>query len=164
TRTATATASSTSTASLTATFTASPTITPTSAGPPCGGISVPASNCCNHVVDAGETCDDGGTCSGGTNSGNPCTANSGSPAGECLAFGGDGCAANCTTEKTVPFVFTGAKCFGGAKNGKACTFIRTCASGVLQGKPCALAADCGTGVSCVSECATSADGSDCEGV
>jgi hypothetical protein len=139
-------------------------VTPTSAGPPCGGISVPASFCCNHQLDTGETCDDGGTCSGGSNSDNPCTGNSQCPGGECLAFGGDGCAANCTVEKVVPFVFTGAQCFGGAKNGQACTFIRTCASGALQGKPCALASECGTGVLCSSECATGTDGSDCEGV
>ena len=87
--------------------------------------------CGNGVVDSGETCDDGGTCIGGTNAGTPCTAepdctgngictggtkdyfacadDSACPGGKCVhckTFGGDGCAANCTaeTDVTMPLV------------------------------------------------------------
>ena len=84
--------------------------------------------CGNGAVEAGEDCDDGGTCIGGTNAGTHCTAESdcmgngvckagskaetacdptnpnacpGSSCQKCVAQGGDGCAANCTTETTV---------------------------------------------------------------
>jgi hypothetical protein len=122
--------------------------------------------CCNGVVDEGEDCDDGGTCVGGTSHGQACMGNSACPEGYCRAWGGDGCAANCTTEKTVRFAFTGSRCYGGAKSGQVCTSIRTCLGGAFPGKPCGTVADCGPvanrGV-CTSECTTSADGSDCFG-
>jgi hypothetical protein len=152
--------------------TATPSFTPT-AGFACGGISVPASNCCNGVVDAGEQCDNGGTCIGGSSDMSHCTGNSGCPGGECRAFGGDGCAANCTPETSVEFEFTGAKCQGGAKNGTACTFIRTCIGGAFPTRPCSTVADCGpvgNQGKCTSECAVNGagsptnDGSDCLGV
>jgi hypothetical protein len=82
--------------------------------------------CGNGEVDPGETCDDGGTCTGGTNAGTHCTAETdctgngicvggtkvyfacaddrGCPGGTCVrckTFGGDGCAANCTLETDV---------------------------------------------------------------
>jgi len=97
--------------------TGGPTPTPT----PGGGHL-----CGNGVVNAGETCDDGGTCTGGTNAGTHCTQESdctgtgiceqgtkqffacnddnGCPGGKCIhckTFGGDGCAANCTAETDV---------------------------------------------------------------
>jgi cysteine-rich repeat protein len=161
TNTPTATSVSTATNTPTATFTSGPAV--------CGGISVPASNCCNGTVDAGEQCDDGGTCVGGTNDGVACTANSGCPGGECRAFGGDGCAANCTPETTVHFEFTGAKCQGGTKGASntECHFIKTCVGGAYPTKPCSANSDCGPtgnqGV-CTDECATGSDGSICEGV
>ncbi len=172
TATPTATLTLTATASATLTFTASPTITPTLAAPPCGGISVPASTCCNHVVDQGEQCDDGGTCSGGGNSGNACTDNSMCPGGECRAFGGDGCAENCTTEKTVTFQFTGAECQGGMNNGKDCTFVKTCVGGAFPGRSCLNLNDCGPSSNrgvCTDECGlknnvATGDGSVCLGV
>src|SRR5207249_1342666 len=79
--------------------------------------------CGNGTTDAGEDCDNGGTCLGGDNAGTHCTAesqcmghgvcvggpkafvacadDSACPSGKCLHCvpqGGDGCAANCTEE------------------------------------------------------------------
>ena len=76
----------------------------------------------------GEECDDGGVCIGGANAGTRCVAETdclgngvcvsgprtgvacaGDPdcpssrCAHCVPFGGDGCAANCTTEHDVPF-------------------------------------------------------------
>src|SRR5579862_5149966 len=84
--------------------------------------------CGNGVVEAGEDCDDGGTCIGGSNAGTHCTVESdcigngvclggtkdrtacagdnGCPGGSCrhcVPRGGDGCAANCTLETDVPY-------------------------------------------------------------
>lgn len=83
--------------------------------------------CGNGVVDEGEECDDGGTCTGGPNAGlactdalvcggggvcvsgpkdgTACTTNLQCPFGNCVqckTFGGDGCASNCTIENDVP--------------------------------------------------------------
>ena len=83
--------------------------------------------CGNGIVEAGEDCDDGGTCIGGSNAGTYCTAevdcfgngvcvggvkdrtactnDSACPGGlcrHCVPQGGDGCAANCTLEQEVP--------------------------------------------------------------
>ena len=92
------------------------------------GCVVPG--CGNGVVEPelNEECDDGGTCIGGSNAGTHCTAEDqcqgngvciggskaetacdptnpyacpGSSCQKCIAQGGDGCAANCTTETTV---------------------------------------------------------------
>jgi hypothetical protein len=82
--------------------------------------------CGNHVIDSGEDCDNGGICIGGDNAGTLCTADSqcqgdgvcvdgpkaefvcssdaDCPSGTCVRckpFGGNGCAANCTTESVV---------------------------------------------------------------
>lgn len=84
--------------------------------------------CGDRVVDAVEDCDDGGICIGGTNAGTVCTSEGecvgqgvclegvkaeaacdrdsdcpGSRCAHCVPQGGDGCAANCTTETDVPF-------------------------------------------------------------
>jgi hypothetical protein len=145
-----------------------PTSTPGGSGPVCG----------NGVVESGEQCDDGGFCVGG-NTGDatylqPCPSNV--PSGvtcaggnTCTKFGGHGCAVNCTTETTVHFVFSGAKCVGGTKAGQDCTFVQTCSAGTLPGgsavgKPCGSDSDCGTGGTCTSQCATSGDGGNCFGI
>ncbi|GIW41088.1 MAG: hypothetical protein KatS3mg076_1665 [Candidatus Binatia bacterium] len=66
--------------------------------------------CGDGIVSGSETCDDGGLCQGGDNHGLPC--NQGGPAGAgvdpcpggyCRPFGGDGCAANCTQERSAVF-------------------------------------------------------------
>lgn len=83
--------------------------------------------CGNGVVDAGEDCDNGGTCIGGSDAGKSCKADSAcdqsggvcldgpkrlfgcssdadcpsSTCVHCKTFNGKGCAANCTTESTV---------------------------------------------------------------
>jgi hypothetical protein len=85
-----------------------------------------ATICGNGITEAGEECDDGAVCVGGTNAGSACTAE-GNCTGEgvcregthlgwvcgtdadcpastcthCVAVGGDGCAANCTLEHDV---------------------------------------------------------------
>ena len=87
----------------------------------------PATGVCGDaVVASGEECDNGGICIGGDNAGTACTAESqcqgegvcvggakeyavcgsdtdcpGSKCVHCRTFGGDGCAANCTTESAV---------------------------------------------------------------
>ena len=86
--------------------------------------------CGDGVFDANEECDDGGICVGGNNAGVPCTLEAhcqgqgvcdafGVPGGglreicnadadcgtarcvRCQPLGGDGCAANCTTERSI---------------------------------------------------------------
>jgi hypothetical protein len=96
--------------------------------------------CGDGIVEAGEDCDDGGTCIGGSNAGTHCTQESdcaglgvclggdkpatncdptnpnACPSGsckKCVPQGGDGCAANCTAETTVPMTFV-----PGVLNGK----------------------------------------------
>ncbi len=89
---------------------------------------VPSAVCGDGVVQAGEDCDDGGTCVGGDSAGSHCTAESqcrgngvctdgvrigtscavdvdcpGSVCVHCRTFGGDGCAANCTAETDIAF-------------------------------------------------------------
>jgi hypothetical protein len=141
-RTATSTPTNT-TAVNTATSTPTPTATT-------GGGVTPLPNVCgNGITEAGngETCDDGGTCIGGDNTGAACVTESqcigdgicdlgpnigkgctsnadcASP-GHCIhckTFGGDGCAANCTTETSVKVNFvtgtvggTPKKCLSGS--------------------------------------------------
>ena len=97
--------------------------------------------CGDHIVDvdSDEECDDGGICTGGANAGEPCSAesdcvgngvcvdgvknatgcavDSDCPGGKCIhckTFGGDGCAANCTTEADVVLNFLP----GVARNGE----------------------------------------------
>src|SRR5262245_4955903 len=61
--------------------------------------------CGDGIVDSalGEECDDGGRCRGGDAAGAACTTDSTCAGGVCETFGGDGCAANCTTETDVRF-------------------------------------------------------------
>src|SRR5262249_2953299 len=118
----TTTVTDTPTVTNTPTITDTPTITPTPSSTP---TPLPAT-CGNGVVESGEDCDDGGTCIGGSNAGTPCTSegqctgSGGCEAGpnplrgcgvdgdcpgsrciHCKPFGGDGCAANCTSETTI---------------------------------------------------------------
>ncbi|MBI3783214.1 MAG: hypothetical protein HY270_07420 [Deltaproteobacteria bacterium] len=159
------------TATFTATATATntpvtPSATPTTppAGGSCGADKM--GKCCNMVVDTGEECDDGGTCVGGANGGKDCTKAEDCPDGYCQAFGGDGCAANCTNERSVRFAFTGARCYGATSD--TCGGIQTCVGGAYVGKPCSTNSDCGPAANrgvCTSECVkTAGDGSQCFGV
>lgn len=93
-------------------------------GCPSNGDSI----CGNGVKEGDEDCDDGGLCVGGTNAGASCTSDEqctgpgvcldgegigrtctsdtdcpGSECVKCRTHGGDGCAANCTTEMDVQF-------------------------------------------------------------
>ncbi|MDD1717384.1 MAG: hypothetical protein LUQ45_03945, partial [Methanoregulaceae archaeon] len=137
----------------------SPTVTVTPGGAVCG----------NGIVESPETCDDGGTCVGGTNDGQKCPSNvvggvDCAAPGVCTPFGGDGCANNCTTETNLTFTFSGAKCYGGTKDGQDCTVSSSCVGGAFPGKPCTVDTDCGPsgnqGV-CTNECDTAGDGSKC---
>jgi hypothetical protein len=144
------------TATAAATNTLPPaTSTPTPTQP--AGAAV----CGNGFVDAaaGEECDNGGICIGGTNAGTVCDAESdcqgegvciegpkvgtacsanadcpGSVCIHCKPFGGDGCAANCTNETDIPY-----KLVPGAP--KVCD----AASGVKAGNACSLDTDCSPG-------------------
>jgi len=94
--------------------------------------------CGDGIVDGDEECDDGGICTGGMNAGQPCraesdcsgsgvcvdgaknatgcTADNDCPGGACVhckTFGGDGCAANCTTEADVVLNFLPGRVSGG---------------------------------------------------
>jgi len=163
--TPTSTPTDTPTVTPTSTVTDTPTITPTSTITVTPGGAV----CGNGIIESPETCDDGGTCVGGTDDGLKCPSNvSGgvdcAAPGVCTPFGGDGCANNCTTETNVTFTYTGAKCYGGTKDGQDCTVSNSCVGGAYPGKPCTLDTDCGPsgnqGV-CTSECDTALDGSKC---
>ncbi|HVM95801.1 MAG TPA: hypothetical protein VMT89_05400, partial [Candidatus Acidoferrales bacterium] len=69
-----------------------------------GAASAMAQTCGNGVTEAPEECDDGGICVGSSNAGTACTSDSQcTDGGQCKAFGGDGCAANCTTERDIPY-------------------------------------------------------------
>jgi hypothetical protein len=73
-------------------------------------IFVPDSSSCRHltsiqcgnsVVDAGEGCDDGARCQGGTSPGSVCDAsgaNTCGAGGQCVRQGGDGCSSICRVE------------------------------------------------------------------
>lgn len=114
--TGTPTPTETPTVTETPTITLTPTITNTPGPQICG----------NGVVEGDEECDDGGICVGGDNAGTACTSESqcigngmciggsrfgvacasdadcpGSQCVRCRTFGGDGCAANCTSERVV---------------------------------------------------------------
>lgn len=128
----------------------------------CGDTSPP--RCGDGVVQPPEQCDNGGACFSGSRLGLLCTSDEECPEGvdnPCRAFGGDGCASNCTTETLSTFVFTGAQCYGGAKNGQLCKFEAACVGGSKPGRPCASVSDC-PGGACVSECG--ADSRGCFGV
>ena len=63
--------------------------------------------CGDGVTDGMEECDDGGLCLGGMNAGAECQDDAECAGGECVPFGGDGCAANCTEETDVSFAIGG---------------------------------------------------------
>ncbi len=128
TRTSTETPTVTVTPTVTPTpsSTPSPTSTPTGTDTPTPTPTRTPSTCGNGMVEAGEACDDGGICTGGSNAGTICTDESqcagagvcdgGNHFGRvcaddadcpdaacirCRPIGGDGCAANCTAEHDV---------------------------------------------------------------
>ncbi|HYD50822.1 MAG TPA: hypothetical protein VEB21_20875, partial [Terriglobales bacterium] len=70
-----------------------------------GGICIGGDNA-GTECDAEEDCVGNGVCTGGTSTGRACDDDSDCPGSECVhcrPFGGDGCAANCTNETTIPF-------------------------------------------------------------
>ncbi|MFQ5668143.1 MAG: hypothetical protein ACE5I7_17145, partial [Candidatus Binatia bacterium] len=138
-----------------------PTRTPTVPPPPTAtDTPMPqAAVCGDGVVQTGEDCDDGGICIGTSNAGTTCTSDadctgtggvcidspntgqactsdadcSGGRCVKCRTFGGDGCAANCTTETDVPFQLLPGElekvCEGGANDGMPCSGTVDCIPG-----------------------------------
>ncbi|HVY30124.1 MAG TPA: DUF4215 domain-containing protein [Polyangiaceae bacterium] len=88
---------------------------------PTPGAKCVASVCGDKSVDAGEGCDDGGTCVGGTKAGTACTADATcTGGGKCLPVAGDGCGATCQPEPTVtvgPAPTVNVFCGDGLKTG-----------------------------------------------
>jgi hypothetical protein len=144
-----ATNTPTRTSTLPPTPTASPTATQGAAV--CGDGVVQAA--------AGEECDLGGTCTGGTNAGIHCTAESdcigegvclegvkigwvcsndtdcpGSTCIHCKTFGGKGCSANCTNETDIKYNLVPGET------------TKLCLGGKNDSQPCVVAADCPVGV------------------
>lgn len=133
-----------------------PTNTPTQQ--PTNTATPPGEAVCGDGVvqtAVGEQCDDGGICTGGDNAGTACMSESqctgngvcvsgtkletacandaGCPGGKCIKckpFGGDGCAANCTTEKTITYSL------------KPGELVKRCTAGVNQNAACTVDADC----------------------
>lgn len=67
-----------------------------------GTFIAPEAYCGNEVVEGSEQCDDGGVCADGADAGQPCRLSFDCEGdGQCVAVGGDGCAANCTVETEV---------------------------------------------------------------
>lgn len=129
------------------------------------GLTVRATTaqvCGDAVVEGDEDCDDGGICIGGSNAGSVCTSDlqcsgngicddgvrtgwscstdSDCPDSRCVRcrpFGGDGCAANCTFERILPYgLRPGAvPVFGGTVDG-------VCIGGEHSGASCERDADC----------------------
>jgi len=63
--------------------------------------------CGNFTLEGTERCDDGGTCAGGSNDGNPCARivvnpNFNCPGGLCNPVADDGCDTNCQPEINIP--------------------------------------------------------------
>jgi hypothetical protein len=168
-----------------------PTVQPSSTPPPTAtptateGVPV----CGNKIVEGDEECDDGGICTGGTDAGKDCKSESdcrgsgvcvsGSkldaacanddacPGGQCVKcrpFGGDGCAANCTFEKTITYTLKPGqlvkRCTAGVNQSLACAAdadcpgskcaLGGCLGGANDGKPCTKAAEC-PGGRCISQ-------------
>jgi hypothetical protein len=70
-----------------------------------GSAHAGTAQCGNGIVEAEEDCDLGGTCIGGAAAGMHCNVGDTTcTGGTCTTFGGEGCAANCTTEHDVPYV------------------------------------------------------------
>lgn len=90
----------TATTAPTLTITPIPSSTPTFSGPSPTVTPTPLDTCGNGVVDAGESCDDGGVCDGGENDGLVCTLN--------------------TTEQ---------RCIGGTAQGQPCGSAVDCPNG-----------------------------------
>jgi hypothetical protein len=171
----------------TQTFTLAPSNTPAATPTPTQPL---AAVCGNGVPEApDEECDDGGTCIGGDNAGTHCTSEAqcmgqgvctegikigtacnsdddcpGAKCIHCKPFGGDGCAANCTSETDINYdLVPGVTriCKGGTKDGSGCSVtadcppssppqtpgpscsnFQLCLGGANDSQPCTKTADC----------------------
>ena len=118
--------------------------------------------CGDGVVDVAEDCDLGGTCIGGPAAGTACHVGGATcVGGTCTIFGGQGCAANCTTEHDVPMPLVSGELDGlTVAPGTSGVVIvsdflsiplplgATCYGGANIGNPCGSDVDC-PGSACV---------------
>ncbi len=103
-----------------------------------GGGGQPFVDCGNGVVDSGEECDDGGTCSTGQNAGAACTASEQCPGGACVPSDEDGCLGTCVL----------ARCGDGfVQEG-----VEECDLNRLAGRTCASFNLAGDGLACSADC------------
>ena len=64
-----------------------------------GSVSAQSAVCGNRITEPGEECDDGGLCTGTSNTTlTHCVADADCPGGRCKLFSGDGCSAACMRE------------------------------------------------------------------
>ncbi len=101
-----------------------------------GGICIGGTNA-GTVCDAESDCQGEGVCTEGPKVGTACSSDANCPNAKCIhckPFGGDGCAANCTNETDIPYkLIPGAPkvcdAASAAKTGNACSADADCAPG-----------------------------------
>jgi fibro-slime domain-containing protein len=118
---------------------------------PTVGAKCVASVCGDKNVDAGEGCDDGGLCLGGSNPGVTCTKDANcTGGGTCKTVAGDGCGPTCQPEPTVTV-------------GPAPTVNVFCGDGLKTGTEVCDDGNTTDGDGCQGDCKSETSGWDCTG-